>query len=161
VDDHNGKAIDLSLYIRPEKLNGFQAGFSYYRTALHPAALPSIDENIFVGHAVYMSSKFEWLNEAALIRNGLTGQNVTYQSLTAYTELSYAFGKTRPFFRYDYQNVPTGDPFFGILGRQNGPSIGINRRLSPYVIFKVQYGRLAERLEKTTNVIQAMLAFAF
>ena len=68
------------------------------------------------------------MNEAALIRNrlnGSTGQNVTFQSLTAYTQISYAFGKTRPFFRYDYQNVPTGDPFFGILGRENGPSIGI------------------------------------
>jgi hypothetical protein len=110
---------------------------------------------ITAGHIVYVGSKFHWLNEAASIRHAQDGTDQVYHSLTAYTEISRAFGGTTPYFRFDYQNVPATDPIFGLAtcllgeqcsgGRRDGPSIGVNRRLLQYVVLKVQYGRLSQR----------------
>src|SRR5206468_55682 len=51
-DDNNGKAVNLALYSRPEDLNGFQAGFSFYRNTLHPANLPDVGQSIYTVHVV-------------------------------------------------------------------------------------------------------------
>ncbi len=161
VDDNNGKAVNLAFYARPEKINGLQVGVSLYHETLHPLNLPQVGEVIVTAHAVYVGSKLEWLNEGSLLRHSLKNQNQTFYDPTAYTQVSWAFGKTRPYFRYDYQNVPGGDPIFGSLARLNGPSLGVNRHLSNYVILKLQYGRLAERQVSSTNDFSSQLAFAF
>jgi len=159
VDENNGKAVNLGLYARPEWLRGFQTGVSVYRDTMHPINLPGIGQTIYTGHAVYVGSKLEWLNEASLVRHDLEGH--VWRSLTSYTQLSWAFGKVRPYFRYDYQNVPASDPLFGTLGRESGPSFGVNRHLSNYVVLKIQYGRLGLRDHPTGNDLNAQLAFAF
>jgi hypothetical protein len=130
VDDNNGKSVNLALYARPEKINGLQVGVSLYHETLHPLNLPQVGEVIVTAHAVYVGSKLEWLNEGSLLRHSIKNQNQTFCDPTVYTQVSWAFGKTRPYFRYDYQNVPGGDPIFGSLGRLNGPSVGVNRHLS-------------------------------
>jgi hypothetical protein len=96
-----------------------------------------------------------------MVSHVLQGSDRTFRSTTSYTQLSWAFGKTRPYFRYDYQNIPKGDPIFGELGRLNGPSIGVNRRLSEYVLLKLQYGRLGERGVPTSNTFMTQMAFTF
>jgi hypothetical protein len=159
VDENNGKAVNFAVYARPEGLSGFQAGVSVYRDTMHPVNLPGIGQTIYTGHIVYVGSRLEWLNEASLIRNDL--ENHAFHSITSYTQLSYAFGKLRPYFRYDYQNVPASDPVFAALGRENGPSIGVYRHLSNYVVLKLQYGRLGERDKPSANDLNAQLAFAF
>jgi hypothetical protein len=159
VDENNGKAVNFALYARPERLFGFQAGLSVYRDTMHPVNFPGIGQTIYTGHIVYVGSRLEFLNEASLIRNDL--ENHVFNSITSYTQLSYAFGKLRPYFRYDYQNVPASDPVFAALGRENGPSVGVYRHLSNYVVLKVQYGRLSERNKPSANDLSAQLAFAF
>jgi len=100
------------------------------------------------------------LNEAAVVRHALrTGE--LYRSLTSYTQVSRAFGKYRPYFRYDYQNIPETEPIYGSLGRLNGPSVGMVRNLSNYVALKFQYGRLSQRGISSVNDFQAQLAIAF
>jgi hypothetical protein len=159
VDENNGKAVNLAVYARPSWLDGFQAGISVYRDTMHPLDLPAVGQTIYTGHIVYVNSKLEWLNEAALLRHDLEGH--ISRSITSYTQVSYAFGKIRPYFRYDYQNVPSTDPIFAALGRESGPSFGVYRHLSNYVVFKLQYGLLGERDKPSANDLNAQLAFAF
>jgi hypothetical protein len=162
VDENNGKGFDFGIYARPERLSGFQTGLSFYRDTLHPAFLgTSIGQTIITGHAVYVTSKMEWLNEASLVRNEQQATGFVNRSTTMYTQLSRSFGKNTPFARFDYQNVPTSDPLFGMFGRRSGPSIGLNRRLADYVVFKLQYGLLQSRGNDSINDLQAQLAFAF
>lgn len=160
VDDGNGKAVNLALYVKPEGLRGFQAGFSVYRDNLHQDGV-AIGETIVTGHVVYAGSKLELLNEASILRHKIDGTSLLYTSVTGYTQASYRFGKLRPFFRYDYQNTPASDPLYGTFGRTNGPSFGINRHLSNYVVFKLQYGWLEQRGRPSANDLQSQLAFAF
>jgi hypothetical protein len=161
VDESNGKAVNFALYAKPEGLRGFQAGLSVYHDTMHPVDLPAIGQSIFTGHIVYSGSKLEFLNEASILRHTVAGTGEVYRSFTGYTQVSYAFGKTRPFARYEYQNVPTGDPVFGHAGRMNGPSFGVNRHISNYVVLKLQYGRLGQRSHLSANDLQGQLSFAF
>jgi len=159
VDQNNGKAVNLAVYARPDWLRGFQTGISVYRDTLHPEAEAAVGQTIYTLHLVYVGSKLEWLNEGAMLRHDL--ENHISHSTTSYTQLSYLFGKIRPYFRYDYQNVPASDPVFAILGRENGPSFGVARHLSTFVVLKIQYGLLQERGHPTANDLNAQLAFAF
>ncbi len=162
VDQNNGKAFNIALYTRPAKLSGFEAGISYYRDTLHPVTIvSSVGQTILTGHVVYVSTKFEWLNEASMVRNDENVDGFISRSMTMYSQLSRTFSGYTPFFRYDYQNVPNTDPIFGLLTRRNGPSIGLNRKFSNYVVFKVQYGLLESRAHDSINDFQAQLAFAF
>jgi hypothetical protein len=171
VDQNNGKALNLAAYIKPDWLRGFETGFSVYRDTLHPS-LGSIGEIILSAHAVYVGSKLEWLNEGSLLRHDLQAASRVYHSTTSYSQASWAFGKTRPYVRYDYQNVPSTEPIFGDLPgslggslagslARWGPSIGVNRRISDYVALKLQYGRLSQRYVPTANGFTAQLALAF
>lgn len=159
VDEGNGKAVNFAVYARPSWLDGFETGISVYRDTLHPLNLAGVGQTIYTGHVVYVNSKLEWLNEASFLRHDL--EDHISHSLTSYTQLSYAFGKLRPYFRYDYQNIPSSDPVFGTLGRESGPSFGVYRHLSNYVIFKLQYGLLGERNKPSANDLSAQLSYAF
>jgi hypothetical protein len=171
ADENSGKAVNFALYAKPDWLPGLEVGGSVYRDTLHPLDTGAVHQVNVAAHVVYVGSKFHWLNEAAVVRHALSGTNQVFRSLTSYSEISRSFGRTTPYFRFDYQNIPKTDPIFGILscqpgaqcnlGRQSGPSIGVNRRLSDYVILKLQYGRLAERALKSTNDFQVQLAIAF
>jgi hypothetical protein len=160
VDQNNGKALNLAAQIQPDWLHGFQAGFSVYRDTLHPAS-HSIGETILTAHIVYVGSRLEWLSEGAMVRHAVQGSDRVFRSTTSYAQAGWAFGKTHPYVRYDYQNVSTDEPIFGLLGRRSGPSIGVNQHVSPYVALKLQYGRLGQRDTPTANGFTAQLALAF
>src|ERR1700685_5568 len=159
VDDNNGKATTVALYARPDWLSGFQTGVSIYHDVFHPVGLPQVGEEIVTVHVVCTGSKLEWLNEGAVLRHAVDGGDVLTDT-SAYTQVSWKFGKTRPYFRYDYQNIAAGDPLYGFLGRRNGASFGIAQRLTNYVVFKIQYGRLAMG-NVSNNDFLTQLAFAF
>lgn len=161
VDEGNGKAVNLALYAQPEKLSGFRAGVSLYHDTLHLPELPQTDETIFTVHAIYVGSKLEFLNEGALVRHSLKDQNHVFYDPTFYSQASWRFGKTRPYFRYDYVNCDGSEPVFAAVGRRNGPSLGMAHHLSNYVILKLQYGRLSERSQGSTNTLQSQLSYAF
>jgi hypothetical protein len=160
TDENNGKAVNFALYTRPAWLPGFQAGASFYVDTIHPIAAPSMRETIPAAYVVYVSPKLEWLNEMAVVTHSVLDSSRVYHALTSYSQISWGFGRTRPYFRYDYQNAASSDPIFGVLGRENGPSAGVERRLSTFLIIKGQYGWLT--LENhTTGAVDGQLAFAF
>jgi hypothetical protein len=158
------------VYAKPDAWHGFQTGISVYRDVLHITNFaPAIGETIFTGHVVYNGDRFEWLNEASFLRHSLIDQGALFNSTTAYSEISYLLGKTRPYFRYEYQNVPDDDPVFGLNsafgsisgGRRNGPSFGFARHVTSYGVLKLQYGRLSQSGMPTGNDFEAQLAVAF
>jgi hypothetical protein len=161
VDENNGKAFNVGFYVRPEKIEGLQVGFSMYRDNLHPIDHPTVSEAIYTGHVAFVGQKLEWLNEAALVRHEIASEGEIFHNLTGYTQVSYLFGKTRPYFRYDYQNTSKEDPIFGEFGRHNAPSIGVARHISNYVVLKLQGSHFSERNAPATNLFTAQLAFTF
>ena len=104
-DENNRKAFNLGLYARPSGARGLQAGFSVYRDILRPEGIGRIGQTIWAGHVIYQKPKFEFMNEALVLRHSVEGGRL-YQTPAFYSQISRAFGRLRPYFRYEYLNAP-------------------------------------------------------
>jgi hypothetical protein len=160
TDENNRKALNFALYSRPAWLPGFQVGASFYVDKIYPFDAPAMRETIPSAHIVYVGGKLEWLNEMAVLTHSVLDSSRVYHTVTSYSQVSWGFGRTRPYFRYDYQNAAASDPILGSLGRDNGPSAGVERRLSRFLVIKGQYGWLTVA-RQTTGALDGQLAFAF
>jgi hypothetical protein len=161
VDENNRKAMNFAVFARPEWLPGLQTGFSVYHDKLQPAALPKIDENILAGHIVYRGARFEWLNEAVLVRHAVDGTSVVFDTPGWYTQISRQYRSVRPYFRYQYFNASDREPIYGGIGRLEGPSAGVRFDLAEKVAFKAQYDRNLRRSSKSSDGLVLQFSFAF
>jgi len=168
-DEHNGKAVNFAVYARPDALPNFQTGFSIYRDKLTPLLTPNINETILSAHAIYQSPTFEFLNEVVLERHALVDGSPAINIPAWYTQVSKLWGKYRPYVRYQYMNVPSRDPIYGVagpqentpVGLQQGPSLGLRCDVSEFAAFKIQYDRNVRNLEPDFNTLETQMSFAF
>ncbi|PYT29727.1 MAG: hypothetical protein DMG57_10615 [Acidobacteria bacterium] len=160
-DENNGKAVNFGIMARPEWLRAFRAGFSVYRDRLTPEGMPKVGQTILAAYAVYQASLFEFLNEAVFIRNAIGETTRVIHSPGFYTQVSRRFGAVRPYFRYQYVNVPDSDPLFPGVGLRYGPSLGIRYDVSEFAAFKVQYDRTDRRRLSGFNGVTTQLSFTF
>ncbi len=161
VDENSNKAVNLAILARPAKLAGFEAGVSIYHDTLTPIGEPKIGQTIVAAHAVYQTSNAEWLNELVLVRNTSEGADRSVNTTGFYTQVSKTFGQLRPYFRYQYLNVPDDDLMFPDLGLQHGPSAGVRYDVGEFVALKVQVDRTMRRRLSSYNGIAAQLSFTF
>src|ERR1700756_3298059 len=138
VDDNSRKAVNFALFARPDSIPGLQAGFSAYHDVLSTITSPRIDETIMDAYAVMIRSKFEWLNEALMIRHAPSGLHV-FDTPAFYSQISERFGKYRPYLRYQYINASSQEPVLPQVGLRTGPSVGIRFDPTASVALKLQY----------------------
>jgi hypothetical protein len=160
-DENNRKAFNLALYARPDRLQAFQAGFSIYRDVLYPEGIGKIGQTIFAGHAVYHPAGFEFLNEAVVLRHAPQAARRVYRIPAFYSQISKQFGKVRPYFRYEYMNVPRSEPLFGDVGLLHGPVTGIRYDMSEFAAFKLEYNRTMRRALDSINALRTQVSFTF
>jgi hypothetical protein len=138
VDENGHKAFNAAIFARPEAIPGLQTGFSLYRDVLSVSESPKVHETITAAYAVLTRPRFEWLNEALLIRHAPVGQHV-YETPAFYSQISERFGIYRPYFRYQYINASSHEPVFPQVGLRTGPSIGMRFDATESIAFKLQY----------------------
>ena len=161
VDDQNHKAFNLALFARPDAVRGLQVGFSAYRDLLAPVNLPRVGESIYAAHAVLIRSRFEWLNEALVVRHALNGTSRIFNTPGFYTQVSKQFGSYRPYFRYEYLNASSTEPIFPVVGLRQGPSFGLRYDASETVAVKLQYDHTALRAQPAVNALALQVGFTF
>lgn len=159
IDENNGKAFNLGLFARPSSIRGLQTGFSVYRDQLTPEGSPKIGQSILAGYVVYQNPRYEFLNELVMVRHNLNGR--VFQTPGFYTQVARRFGNAKPYFRYQYINVPGDDPVFADVGRRNGPALGLRYDLTDFAAFKAQADRTQRRGLETFNDLILQLAFTF
>ena len=159
VDENNGKSFNLAIFSRPSQVPGLQTGFSVYHDRLTPGNVPNVSQTISAGYVVYQTPRTESLNEAIVFRHAQAGR--VFYIPGFYTQWSRRFGKIRPFFRYQYVNVPTDDPIYSVVGRRNGPSVGVKYDLSEFVNFKAQYDHTSRRRLNSIDELILQLSFTF
>jgi hypothetical protein len=160
VDENTHKAFNLALFARPEAVHGLQVGFSGYHDLLSPGG-PNISETILDGYAVLVRPKFEWLNEALVVRHAPQGTSRLFNTPGFYTQISKQFGAYRPYFRYQYVNAPPDEPLFSYVGLRHGPSIGVRYDASEFVALKLQYDYTALRQQPASNGLALQVGFTF
>jgi hypothetical protein len=161
VDENNGKSFNLGMFVTPGN-HGLQTGFSVYHDHLTPGTGVNLGQNIIAGHLVYVTPKFELLNEGILMRNTPDGANVTFNTPGFYSQISRQFAsKYRPYFRYEYINASHRDPIVGSVGRFHGPTAGLRFDASTYAALKLEYGREERRGLAPVNQLNSQVAFTF
>ena len=138
VDENGHKAMNVAAFVRPDAIPGLQAGFSLYRDVRGVPNLPRIHETVADAYAVLIRPRFEWLNEALMIRHAPEGQHV-YETPAFYSQISERFGMYRPYLRYQYINASSHEPVFPQVGLRTGPSLGMRFDVTESVAFKLQY----------------------
>ena len=138
VDENGHKAFNVALFARPDALPGLQTGFSVYRDVLSVPGSPRVTETITDVYAVLARPRFEWLNEALMIRHTPAGGH-DYVTPAFYSQISQRFGIYRPYFRYQYINASSNEPVFPQVGLRTGPSLGIRFDATESVALKLQY----------------------
>jgi hypothetical protein len=147
--------------VRPSAFPGLQLGFSNYHDHVTPAGKANVTENILFAHVVYQNSRFEFLNEAVLLRHAVNNSNLTTNIPGFYSQLSRQFGRYRPYLRYEYVNVPARDPLYSDVGLLHGPKVGLRFDLNEFAALKLEYGRDMRRGVKVVNRLGTQLSFAF
>ena len=166
-DANNGKSINIAVSGHPAWVSGLDAGFSFYHDHLTFSDGIDHSETTTTAHVVYVTSNYEILNEALLVRHSATTGSQIFHTFGAYTQLSRRFGAYRPYFRYAYLNAPANDPIYGdptdatLVTRRNGPSLGLRYDFTAHSAFKLQYDRLAIRDQQTSNGLAGQFAFTF
>jgi hypothetical protein len=168
-DQNNGKSFNIELFARPSRIPDLQLGFSVYHDYVTFSDNINHDELITTAHAVYINSKYEFLNEAMLVRHAesSTGTPGIFHTPGFYTQFSRAFAKYRPYFRYQYINAGVDEPIYGdptdgpVVGRRNGPTAGIRYDFNQHAAFKLQYDRVAVRGIGSSNGLDSQFAFTF
>lgn len=168
-DTNNGKSFNIAVYSRPRWLPGLQMGFSIYHDYLTFSDDINHSELISTVHVVYTNSNYEFLNEGMLVRHtrSIAGAPEVFHTPGFYTQFSRRFGKYRPYFRYSYLNAGVAEPIYGdptdgpIVGRRNGPTLGLRYDLNDHAAFKLQYDHLAQRGQTSFNALETQFSFAF
>ena len=174
-DGNNSKAVNGGLFIQPEKFPGLQMGFSLrHENDLTLPGPPRVNETIATAHVVYVNSKYEILNEGALVRH-VEPSGPVFQASAFYTQFSRAFKAWRPYFRYQYFNAHDDDPVFiyasesnyappyatSFIGRINGPAFGIRYDFTDFAAIKFQYDHISLRGLDAQNGLTTQIAFSF
>ena len=147
VDENGHKAVNLAVFARPDTIPGLQVGFSAYKDVISLPSSPKINETITDAYVVLTRPKFEWLNEALMIRHASAGEHV-YETPAFYSQISERFGLYRPYFRYQYVNASSQEPLFPQVGLRTGPSVGIRFDPTGSVALKLQYDYTALRRQQ-------------
>ncbi|HSC44354.1 MAG TPA: hypothetical protein VLC94_00925 [Candidatus Acidoferrum sp.] len=161
LSDRNRKAVNVAAYIKPQWLSGLQVGGSYYHDRLVPPGITHVNQDISSLYAVFNNGSWEILGEGVLLSNEADGTGKRFNSPLTYAQISRKFGQYRPYFRYQYLNVPNNDPVNVFTGRYDGPSFGLRMDFTEYAALKAQYNRIYLRDATALNGVDLQVAFTF
>jgi hypothetical protein len=166
ADGNNFKAVNGGLFVQPDAAPALDVGFTVYRDTIESDALVKVRETITALHALWVTSNFEFINEVVILNHDTEASGARATSKSFYTQVSRRFGFTRPYGRYEYQDVPLTDPVFGlgdvvpVSGIREVVSAGLHFDVRDFAVVKVQYDH-AQQHGAWANGAHAQLAFAF
>jgi hypothetical protein len=159
-DQNRAKSTNLGLSVRPERWNGLEIGTSYYRDAIPHAALQQVDHQITTAFAVYRTPAVEvmaeWLH---LSHQTLDGRH--FNNDAGYAQASRAWGKARPYYRFDRLAIDPATPFIGALGSYTANIVGLRVDPAEWIGLKVQYERSDEKGLHGVHAVRSQLVFVF
>jgi hypothetical protein len=159
-DQNRSKSTNLGLSLRPERWSGLEIGTSFYRDAIPHATLQDVDHRIGTAFAVYRTPSVEVMAEwLRLWHQTLDGRHVT--NLAGYAQVSRAWGKVRPYYRFDRLSIDPTTPFIGDLGSYTANIVGVRVDPAEWIGLKAQYERSDEKGLHGVHAVRTQLVFVF
>jgi len=162
-DESNGNHVNIGLFARPDAIPGLQIGGSFYHDKISNVDVHDtgrFGQTIVNAHVIYVGHGVEFLNEGFLIRHTEQDSTLVFNMPAFYSQFSKRFGRTRPFFRYQYLNANPNSVFEDILLRY-GPSFGARYDLNDNFALKAQLDHTLRKGKPDLNGLQLQLTFAF
>jgi hypothetical protein len=162
-DENNGNYVAAGFFARPASLPGLQVGGTVYHDQISDFARgPSVrlGQTIANLHVVYEGKGFEFLNEGFLIRHAYEQSSTVYDMPAFYSQVARRFGRTQPFFRFQYIHA-NQDSLFQDIALRYGPSFGARYDINDNIAFKVQLDHTIRQGQPDLNGFHVQLAFKF
>jgi hypothetical protein len=174
--EHTGKSTNIGLLARPAAIAGLQAGFDWYQASLVPVvsllpgygtpefafpdAVGYYKQNIFVGHVIYITPRFELMVEDAEIRDLPRGSRLPLYATGGYAQVCKAFRNYRPYLRYEWLNPNFSDPNNAWVGRWVGPDAGLRVDGTPLSPSKWSIRTMTGRISAPTPLARKSYRFS-
>jgi hypothetical protein len=159
-DQNRSKSTNVGLSLRPEAWRGVEVGTSFYRDNIPNATLNNVAHRIGTAYAVYRTPTVEVMAEwLRLTHQTLDGRHFVNQA--GYAQVSHAFGKLRPYYRFDRLAIDTATPFIGNLGSYKANVFGVRIDPAEWIGLKAQYERTDELGRFGVNAVRTQLVFVF
>ena len=163
-DVNNNRAFISTLFVKPDKPFGLQAGASVYLDKFTRGAM-SLRELIASAHVAWTKETPELIAEYAWVRHrpiGGGGQMVSrgYYAQVAY-RLSAFRARLKPYVRYEQLRLAAGDPVFEEIRGRQGVLAGARFDASELVALKAEYRRQRYPAEPYVNGVFCQISFSF
>lgn len=159
-DQNDAKSTNVGLALRPERWRGFEAGGSFYRDEIPPPSGPPIAHRIAAAYAVYRTPVTEVMGEWLQLSHRPRGQQ-TFTNHGGYVQASRAFGKVRPYYRFDLLEIDSATPLIGTFESSRAHLAGLRVDPAEWVGLKAQYERRREAQREWFNAVHVQLVFVF
>jgi len=159
--DRNGaKSTNLGLSFRPSGSGGLELGASYYRDRVPRSVRPEVNMRIGAAYAVYRTPSIELMAEWLRLQHRIDG-GASFANEAGYLQGSRAWGKWRPYYRYDRLAIDPATPFIGSAGSYRSNIVGVRVDPMQWVGLKAQYEHTDEPRQRGIDAVRAQLVFVF
>jgi hypothetical protein len=159
-DANTAKSTNVGVSFQPERWHGLEMGTSFYRDMIPLEGSGPVDHRVAAAFLNYRTPSIEVLSEW-LVLSHRTVEGVSYFNDGGYLQASRAWGKLRPYYRYDRLAVDPGTPFIGYAGSYRANILGLRVDLGPKIAFKAQYERSTEAQQQGIDALRTQLVFVF
>jgi hypothetical protein len=160
LDQNDAKATNLGLSFRPERWRGVEVGASFYRDDIPDPPLASVANQIVAAYGVYRTPATEIMGEWLQLSYRQAG-SARYDNHGGYVQASQAFGKFRPYYRFDRLEIAPATPLIGSIGSSEAHLLGLRIDPAEWVGLKAQYERRREDHGPRFNGAHVQLVFVF
>ena len=159
-DQNDAKSTNLGFSLRPERWGGLEVGASFYRDQVQAAQGGNVRLRIGAAYAVYRTGAAELMGEWVRLSHR-TEAGVAATSDGGYAQASRAWGKTRPYYRFDKLAIDPAAPFIGTFGSSRSHILGVRFDPSMWIGLKAQYERTNEAGVRGIDAVRTQLVFVF
>ena len=159
-DQNGAKSTNIGLALRPERWRGAEIGASFYRDRIPVGTQPTITHQIAAAYAVYRTPSTEIMGEWLQLSHRLPALT-RYTNHGGYLQASRAFGKIRPYYRYDRLDIKPDTPLIGSFGSSTVHLAGIRLDPADWIGLKAQYERLHDDHVTGSDAVHVQLVFVF
>jgi hypothetical protein len=163
-DVNNNRALIGTLFVKPNKPFGLQAGGAVYVDKFTRGA-ESYRELIASAHVAWTKETPELIAEYAWVRHRPLGRPGELVSRGYYVQAAYrlkAFkARLKPYVRYEELRLAAGDPVFEDMRARKGALVGARLDVSDLVALKAEYRRQRHPAEPYVNGAFCQISFSF
>jgi hypothetical protein len=164
-DANSEKAVNLWIGVVPRSLRSFKVGgvvrFDRIPPPAHHPEAGELDERIAGGFVAFTPRRGEALAELLRVEHEARATGERWRTLGGYLQGGLRLGRFKPYYRYDYQDIEEGDPYYSQGGTQSRHTLGVRYDRWSWAALKLEVYRQRPTAGETFDAVQFQAAFTF